>query len=155
LCAALLYYSNSYILLPGSNCVCFAGVLPCLPYSQQTKMRRRGNISLKLIAEMCVKAGFTHIITIDLHSKVIIFFLQCFGSLIWVGWIRIRIQKGKKTHENRKKGKKCWMSLLRAECFCCCFDVLYAGLGIAKLQFFARFFLFLVIKTLDPDPDPR
>jgi phosphoribosylpyrophosphate synthetase len=35
-------------------------------------MRRRGNISLKLIAEMCVKAGFTHIITIDLHSKVIV-----------------------------------------------------------------------------------
>jgi phosphoribosylpyrophosphate synthetase len=82
-----------------SNYVCSAGVLPCLPYSQQTKMRRRGNISLKLIAEMCVKAGFTHIITIDLHSKVIIvfFFSQCFGSgsaLILVGWIRIH--EGKK-----------------------------------------------------------
>jgi phosphoribosylpyrophosphate synthetase len=61
-------------------------------------MRRRGNISLKLIAEMCVKAGFTHIITIDLHSKVIIvFFLSVFGSgsaLILVGWIRIH--EGKK-----------------------------------------------------------
>jgi hypothetical protein len=106
--AALLYYSNSYILLPDSNYVRLcAGVLPCLPYSQQTKMRRRGNISLKLIAEMCVKAGFTHIITIDLHSKVIIVFFQCFGSgsaMIWAGWIRIRIKimESKKTHKNRE-----------------------------------------------------
>jgi hypothetical protein len=28
------------------------------------------------------------------------------------------------------------MSLLRGECFCCCFDVLYAGLRIMNLQFF-------------------
>ena len=53
------------------------GVLPCLPYSQQTKMKRRGNISLKLVAEMCVKAGFTHIITVDLHSKESQGFFSC------------------------------------------------------------------------------
>merc|ERR1719195_1750167 len=36
------------------------GVIPYLPYSQQSKMRRRGNISLKLVAQMLVKAGFDH-----------------------------------------------------------------------------------------------
>ena len=33
------------------------------------KMRRRSNINLKLIAQMLVKAGFDHIITVDMHSK--------------------------------------------------------------------------------------
>lgn len=60
-----------------SNCKNIIGVLPCLPYSQQTKMKRRGNISLKLIAEMCVKAGFSHIITVDLHSKESLGFFSC------------------------------------------------------------------------------
>ena len=32
-------------------------------------MRRRGNISLKLVAQMLTKAGFNHIITVDMHSK--------------------------------------------------------------------------------------
>ena len=32
-------------------------------------MRRRSNINLKLIAQMLVKAGFDHIITVDMHSK--------------------------------------------------------------------------------------
>jgi len=60
-----------------SNCKNIIGVLPCLPYSQQTKMKRRGNISLKLIAEMCVNAGFNHIITVDLHSKESQGFFSC------------------------------------------------------------------------------
>ena len=60
-----------------SNCKNIIGVLPCLPYSQQTKMRRRGNISLKLVADMCVKAGFDHIITVDLHSKESQAFFAC------------------------------------------------------------------------------
>ena len=33
------------------------------------KMRRRSNINLKLIAQMLRKAGFDHIITVDMHSK--------------------------------------------------------------------------------------
>lgn len=33
------------------------------------QMKRRGNISLKLIADMCVKSGFDHLLTVDLHSK--------------------------------------------------------------------------------------
>jgi len=60
-----------------SNCKSIIGVLPCLPYSQQTKMRRRGNISLKLVADMCTKAGFDHIITVDLHSKESQAFFSC------------------------------------------------------------------------------
>jgi len=60
-----------------SNCRKIIGVLPCLPYSQQTKMRRRGNISLKLVADMCTKAGFDHIITVDLHSKESQAFFSC------------------------------------------------------------------------------
>lgn len=40
-------------------------------------MKRRGNISLKLIAEMCVKAGFDHILTVDLHSKDSQGFFSC------------------------------------------------------------------------------
>jgi hypothetical protein len=52
-------------------------------------------------------------------------------------------------------------SLLSAEGFSCCLDILYGPLGISKLQFLTKkeenipsrnFFLqFLVIKTLDPD----
>jgi hypothetical protein len=48
---------------------------------------------------------------------------------------------------------------LRAAGFFCNLDVLYGGLGIGKLQILTKkfifssrkFFLFLVIKTLDPD----
>jgi hypothetical protein len=54
--------------------------------------------------------------------------------------------------------------LLRAEGFACRLDVLYEGLEISKLQFLTQkifktifqlvnFFQYLVIKTLDPDPD--
>jgi len=52
-----------------SSCKNVIGVLPYLPYCSQTKMRRRSNINLKLIAQMLVKAGFDHIITVDMHSK--------------------------------------------------------------------------------------
>ena len=40
-------------------------------------MKRRGNISLKLIADMCVKAGFDHLLTVDLHSKESQGFFSC------------------------------------------------------------------------------
>lgn len=60
-----------------SNCKNIIGILPCLPYSQQTKMKRRGNISLKLVADMCVKAGFDHLLTVDLHSKESQGFFSC------------------------------------------------------------------------------
>ena len=60
-----------------SSCRKVIGVIPYLPYSKQTKMRRRGNISLKLVAQMLTKAGFDHIITLDLHSKESIGFFDC------------------------------------------------------------------------------
>ena len=40
-------------------------------------MRRRGNISLKLLAQLMVKGGFDHIITVDLHSKESLGFFDC------------------------------------------------------------------------------
>ena len=40
-------------------------------------MRRRGNISLKLVAQMLTKAGFNHIITVDMHSKESQGFFDC------------------------------------------------------------------------------
>uniref|UniRef100_A0A0B6ZZH4 Ribose-phosphate pyrophosphokinase N-terminal domain-containing protein n=1 Tax=Arion vulgaris TaxID=1028688 RepID=A0A0B6ZZH4_9EUPU len=45
------------------------GVIPYLPYSKQSKMRKRGCIVGKLIATMLGKAGLTHVITMDLHQK--------------------------------------------------------------------------------------
>ena len=60
-----------------ASCKKVIGVIPYLPYSKQTKMRRRGNISLKLVAQMLTKAGFDHIITLDLHSKESIGFFHC------------------------------------------------------------------------------
>lgn len=47
------------------------GVIPYLPYSKQSKMRKRGSIVCKLLAQMLSKSGLTHIITMDLHSKEI------------------------------------------------------------------------------------
>jgi hypothetical protein len=77
------------------------------------------------------------------------------SALTLVGWIRFRIQEGKKTHKNVRKlrsfmFRNAGCSLLRGESFCCTLDVFYGGLGIIQLQFFQ----FLVIKTLDLDPDP-
>lgn len=60
-----------------SSCNDVIGVLPYLPYCSHTKMRRRGNISLKLVAQMLVKAGFSHIITVDMHSKESQGFFDC------------------------------------------------------------------------------
>ncbi|KAG1679213.1 Phosphoribosyl pyrophosphate synthase-associated protein 2 [Nymphon striatum] len=45
------------------------GVIPYLPYSKQSKMRKRGCIVAKLLAKMICKAGLTHVITMDLHMK--------------------------------------------------------------------------------------
>ncbi|KAH9365986.1 hypothetical protein HPB48_019774 [Haemaphysalis longicornis] len=45
------------------------GVIPYLPYGKQSKMRKRGCIVSKLLAQMLVKAGLTHMITMDLHQK--------------------------------------------------------------------------------------
>lgn len=47
------------------------GVIPYLPYSKQSKMRKRGCIVSKLVAKMLSKAGMTHLITMDLHQKEI------------------------------------------------------------------------------------
>ncbi|XP_050393969.1 phosphoribosyl pyrophosphate synthase-associated protein 2 [Patella vulgata] len=47
------------------------GVIPYLPYSKQSKMRKRGAIVCKLLATMMGQSGFTHIITMDLHQKEI------------------------------------------------------------------------------------
>ncbi|XP_043203899.1 phosphoribosyl pyrophosphate synthase-associated protein 2-like isoform X9 [Amphibalanus amphitrite] len=53
------------------------GVIPYLPYSKQSKMRKRGCIVSKLLAKMMCKAGLTHIITMDLHQKEIQGFFDC------------------------------------------------------------------------------
>ncbi|XP_033120179.1 LOW QUALITY PROTEIN: phosphoribosyl pyrophosphate synthase-associated protein 2-like [Anneissia japonica] len=45
------------------------GVIPYLPYSKQSQMRKRGSIVAKLLATMLSKAGMNHIITMDLHHK--------------------------------------------------------------------------------------
>ncbi|XP_064600190.1 phosphoribosyl pyrophosphate synthase-associated protein 2-like isoform X2 [Liolophura sinensis] len=50
---------------------CIVGVIPYLPYSKQSKMRKRGCIASKLIATMISRSGMTHIITMDLHQKEI------------------------------------------------------------------------------------
>lgn len=47
------------------------GVIPYLPYSKQSKMKKRGCIVSKLMAKMLTKAGMTHLITMDLHQKEI------------------------------------------------------------------------------------
>merc|ERR1712002_954454 len=47
------------------------GVIPYLPYCKQSKMRKRGAIVSKLLAQMISKAGFSHLITMDLHQKEI------------------------------------------------------------------------------------
>jgi len=60
-----------------NSCKNMIGVIPHLPYSSQTKMRNRGSISLKLVAKLMVKAGFNHIITVDMHSKESQGFFDC------------------------------------------------------------------------------
>ncbi|XP_071813749.1 phosphoribosyl pyrophosphate synthase-associated protein 2-like [Apostichopus japonicus] len=46
-------------------------VVPYLPYSQQSQMRKRGSIVAKLLATMLGKSGITNMITMDLHHKEI------------------------------------------------------------------------------------
>jgi phosphoribosylpyrophosphate synthetase len=48
------------------------GVIPYLPYVKQSKMRKRGAIVSKLLAKMMCKAGFTHIITMDMHHREVL-----------------------------------------------------------------------------------
>lgn len=48
-----------------------SGVMPYLPYSKQSKMKKRGCITAKLVASMLAKAGMTHLITLDLYMKEI------------------------------------------------------------------------------------
>ena len=55
--------------LKTSSAKSIVGVIPYLPYSKQCKMRKRGSIVTKLVAQMMVKSGMTHIITMDLHQK--------------------------------------------------------------------------------------
>ncbi|XP_022080411.1 phosphoribosyl pyrophosphate synthase-associated protein 2-like isoform X2 [Acanthaster planci] len=47
------------------------GVIPYLPYSKQSQMRKRGSIVAKLLATMLCRAGMDHVITMDLHHKEI------------------------------------------------------------------------------------
>ena len=42
--------------------------------SKQSKQKKRGCITMKLVARMLVKAGLTHLITVDLHQKEILGF---------------------------------------------------------------------------------
>ncbi|XP_065197330.1 phosphoribosyl pyrophosphate synthase-associated protein 1-like isoform X1 [Sycon ciliatum] len=46
-------------------------VIPYLPYSKQSKMRKRGSIPAKLFATLLSRAGVTHVVTMDLHTKEI------------------------------------------------------------------------------------
>jgi ribose-phosphate pyrophosphokinase len=60
-----------------SSAKSIVGVIPYLPYSKQCKMRKRGSIVSKLLAQMMCKSGLTHIITMDLHQKEIQGFFDC------------------------------------------------------------------------------
>ncbi|CAH1100114.1 unnamed protein product [Psylliodes chrysocephalus] len=60
-----------------SSAKSIVGVIPYLPYSKQCKMRKRGSIVTKLLAQMMCKSGLTHIITMDLHQKEIQGFFDC------------------------------------------------------------------------------
>jgi ribose-phosphate pyrophosphokinase len=53
------------------------GVVPYLPYSKQSKMRNRGAIPSKMIAQLLCRAGMDHMITMDLHSKEVQGFYDC------------------------------------------------------------------------------
>jgi ribose-phosphate pyrophosphokinase len=53
------------------------GVVPYLAYSKQSKMRKRGCIVAKLLAQMMTISGFSHILTMDLHQKEVQGFFNC------------------------------------------------------------------------------
>ncbi|XP_062507819.1 phosphoribosyl pyrophosphate synthase-associated protein 1-like isoform X2 [Corticium candelabrum] len=46
-------------------------VVPYLPYSKQSRLRKRGAIPCKLLAQMMKRSGVNHVITMDLHQKEI------------------------------------------------------------------------------------
>ncbi|XP_046856712.1 phosphoribosyl pyrophosphate synthase-associated protein 2-like [Xenia sp. Carnegie-2017] len=52
-------------------------VVPYLPYSKQSKMRNRGSIPSRLVADLLCVAGLSGLITMDLHSKEIQGFFKC------------------------------------------------------------------------------
>lgn len=60
-----------------SSAKSIVGVIPYLPYSKQCKMRKRGCIVTKLLAQMMCKSGLSHVITMDLHQKEIQGFFDC------------------------------------------------------------------------------
>ncbi|UXI17600.1 hypothetical protein NH340_JMT03543 [Sarcoptes scabiei] len=64
------------LLLMGYTCHTSAakhlvGVIPYLPYGKQSRQRKRGTIAARLLAKMIGRAGFHHIVTVDLHQKEI------------------------------------------------------------------------------------
>jgi hypothetical protein len=70
-----------------------------------------------------------------------------------------RIQEGKQDQQNLKKVNKlyvlkCWIFSFEDWSFSCSLDVLYGGKVNCNFWSAVSFSPFLVIKTLDPDPDP-
>lgn len=63
--------------LKTSCCKRVIGVVPYLPYSKQSKMRNRGAIPAKMLAQLLCRAGMDHMITMDLHSKEVQGFYNC------------------------------------------------------------------------------
>ncbi|XP_065826018.1 phosphoribosyl pyrophosphate synthase-associated protein 1-like isoform X2 [Oscarella lobularis] len=54
-----------------SSAARIVAVMPYLPYSRQSRMRKRGSIACKLVAQMMKRSGVGHLITMDLHQKEI------------------------------------------------------------------------------------
>jgi len=63
--------------LKTSCCRKVIGIVPYLPYSKQSKMRNRGSIPAKLMADLFCRAGLDHMLTMDLHSKEVQGFYDC------------------------------------------------------------------------------
>lgn len=62
------------ILAHASRTACarkVVAVMPYLPYCKQSKRRKRGPITSKLVAKMLCASGIDHLITLDLHAKEI------------------------------------------------------------------------------------
>jgi len=63
--------------LKTSCCRRVIAVVPYLPYSKQSKMRNRGAIPAKMLAQLLCRAGMDHMITMDLHTKEVQGFYNC------------------------------------------------------------------------------
>ena len=63
--------------LKTSCCRKVIAVVPYLPYSKQSKMRNRGAIPAKMIAQLLCRAGMDQMITMDLHKKEVQGFYNC------------------------------------------------------------------------------